>query len=174
MADENSKTNAAISKWVESKKKAMDQLDASDKNYYFLKLPSDYFNWPSIRLIQASGVDIAFTCYLKMLVLSIPTKGYLRFSLKVPYNAKLLSSILFNTFDHEEVIDQLLNDWITYGLVDRGEDATLYMTELPQLLTSQSYQAREQEKRRKNKKDKMFEDEEHVEYNPNLDDKDDE
>lgn len=172
MAEDNSKTNANVSKWVEQKKKLLEQLESSDKNYYFLMLPSDYFNRPNIRFILASGVDIAFTLYMKMLLFSIPTKGYLRFSIKVPYNAKLLSSILFNRFEYEEVINGLLDDWITYGIIERKDDGTIYMVELPELLVSQSYQAHEQQKRRKNKKEKesMYEDEQHVEYDPNLED----
>ena len=32
--------------WAASKRKAREELEANENNYYFLKLPADYFNRP--------------------------------------------------------------------------------------------------------------------------------
>lgn len=174
MSETNEKTSG-LAKWCNFKKKCVDQVLEADKNYYFLKMPADYFDRPNARYILASAVDIAFTLYMKLMVLAIPTKGYLRFSATKPYNAKLLAFMVFNSMKLEQVIDDLLSDWITMGIIERMEDGTLFIPEVPELLVAQTKQAKKQANYRENKNGKKYEnDDAPVEYIEGLDEDEDE
>lgn len=160
--------------WAASKRKAREELEANENNYYFLKLPADYFNRPYSKLILKSG-DAAFTLYLRLMVESIPTKGKLRFSSKTPYSARLLARVLYSnvTEETEKFVDDCLAEWIEFGIIERYDDGTLFIEEVPELLISQSANAKRVQEQRKSKKDsnKMYaeKDEEPV-YDESLED----
>lgn len=166
-----SETNetSGVAKWCNFKKKCIDQVLEEDKKFYFLKVPADYFDHPNARYILASGVDIAFTLYMKMMMLATPTKGYLRFSISKPYNAKLLAFMLFNAVKLEPIIYELISDWITMGIIERLDDGTLFLPEVPELMVSQTKNAKKQENYRKKKGKKYENDDAPVEYIEGLD-----
>ena len=63
----------------------------SEKRYYWLKLPKDFFKRHDVRIIEAmpNGKDYILF-YLKLLCESIDHEGNLRFSDQIPYNEEML------------------------------------------------------------------------------------
>ena len=67
----------------------------SDKKYYWLKLPKDFFKRHDIKYIESlpDGHRIVLV-YLQLMVESIDHEGELRFSPKIPYSYEMLASVL--------------------------------------------------------------------------------
>ena len=67
----------------------------SDKKYYWLRLPKDFFKRHDIKYIESlpEGHRIVLV-YLQLMVESIDHEGELRFSPKIPYTFEMLASIL--------------------------------------------------------------------------------
>ena len=67
----------------------------SDKKYYWLKLPKDFFKRHDIKYIESlpDGHRIVLV-YLQLMVESIDHDGELRFSPKIPYSEEMLASVL--------------------------------------------------------------------------------
>jgi predicted phage replisome organizer len=67
----------------------------SEKKYYWLKLPRDFFKRHDIKYIESlpDGHEIVLV-YLQLMLESIDHDGELRFSPKIPYSEEMLASVL--------------------------------------------------------------------------------
>lgn len=116
------------------------------KRYYWLKLKEGFFKRHDLRIIEAmpNGKDYVLF-YLKMLCESISHEGALRFSKDIPYTDEMLATITNTNVDMVKTAMELLKQ---LGLVIVREDGTIFMTELPAMIGSETGMAKYMRERR--------------------------
>jgi len=120
------------------------------KRFYWLKLDRNFFKRHDIRIIEAldNGKGKEYVLfYLKMLVESIDHDGALRFSQAIPYDEQMLS-VVTNT--DLEIVRQAIDIFKRYGLMEIDEDKTIFMTELPNMVGSETDSAIRKRRQREN------------------------
>ena len=120
------------------------------KRFYWLKLDRNFFKRHDIRIIEAldhgKGKEYVLF-YLKLLVESIDHDGALRFSQAIPYDEQMLS-VVTNT--DQEIVRQAIDIFKRYGLMEIDEDKTIFMTELPNMVGSETDSAIRKRRQREN------------------------
>ena len=67
----------------------------TQKKYYWLKLPKDFFRRHDIRILESmKGGKQLVLIYIKLMTESIPHDGRLRFSEEIPYTSEMLATVL--------------------------------------------------------------------------------
>ena len=115
---------------------------ATEKKYYWLKLKEDFFEEDTIAWLeeQQNGKEYALF-YLKLCLKSLKTNGVLIRNvgqLIVPYDTKKLAEITNTDFDTAVVAMELLRK---IGLVEVLENGEIYMTQLSQMVGSETSKA---------------------------------
>ena len=87
--------------------------------------------------------------YMKMLCESVDHEGNLRFSEKIPYTPEMLATITNTNVDVVKTAMDLLKE---LGLLEVKEDETIFMTELPEMVGSETGMAQYMRDKRKNQK----------------------
>ena len=130
----------------------------SEKRYYWLKLPKDYFKRHDIKFIKTlpNGRDIALF-YIELMAESVDHDGSLRFSPGIPYSNEMLASVTDTPVDIVDVSMKTLKD---LGLVEISEDGTIIIPKVIKMIGSASDtdEARRQRRcreRKKEERDKM-------------------
>src|SRR6056297_2903391 len=102
------------------------------KKYYWLKLQKDFFKRHDVKVIESmeNGKEYVIF-YLKLLVESLSHEGYLRFSDRIPYNDKMLSSVTNTNID---VVKQAVKLFSELSMMELLDDGTIYMTEVQNML----------------------------------------
>ena len=115
----------------------------SEKRYYWLKLPKDFFKRHDIKYIESlpDGRDIAYF-YLKLMTESIDHDGELRFSPELPYSNEMLASV---TDTPIEIVKTSLEILEELKLVKISEDGTIV---LEKVKTMVGYETKWAEKKR--------------------------
>lgn len=118
----------------------------SDKKYYWLKLKEDFFKRHDIQIIEnmPHGKDILIF-YLKLLCESLDHDGCLRFSDKVPYTEKMLSTI---TCTDEEITKKAIETLCELQMMQVLDDGTILMTKMHDMTGSETYWAGQKRKQR--------------------------
>ena len=121
----------------------------SEKSYYWLKLPKDFFKRHDIKYIMSlpEGEHIVLF-YLQLMVESIDHDGELRFSPNIPYTDKMLASV---TNTDIEVVKASLEVLKELELVKVSEDGTIV---LDKVKTMTGYETKWAEKKRKYREQK--------------------
>ena len=106
----------------------------SEKKYYWLKLPRDYFKRHDIRYIKTlpSGRDIAFF-YIELMAESVDHDGSLRFSPEIPYSNDMLAVI---TETPIEIVENSMKVLKNLGLVEISEDGTIVLPKVEKMIGS--------------------------------------
>ena len=128
---------------------------AKDKKYYWLKLKEDFFEEDTINWIeeQENGKDYCLF-YLKLCLKSLKTNGTLIRNvgtMLVPYDAKQLGKITNTDIDTVRVAMELFKN---IGLVEILENGEIYLTQLENMVGSETSKA--QLMRNKRAKDKKL------------------
>lgn len=120
----------------------------SDKKYYWLKLKEDFFKRHDIQIIEGmtNGKDILIF-YLKLLCESLDHDGCLRFSDKVPYSEKMLSTI---TSTDEEITHKAIEILCDLQMMEILDDGTILMTKMHDMTGSESFWAEKKRQQRQN------------------------
>ena len=115
----------------------------SDKKYYWLKLPKDFFKRHDIVYICSlpNGQMIVFF-YLKLMVESIDHDGELRFSEDIPYSDEMLASITTTDIETVKTSMKVLGD---LGLAVRSDDGTIILKKVKNMV---GYETKWAEKKR--------------------------
>ena len=102
-------------------------------------MPKDFFKRHDTRIIEGSecGKDILLF-YIKLLCESLDHEGRLRYSDKMPYTSQMLATITNTDVDVVEKAMDLLKG---LGLVEILEDETIFMSKVPCMTGSETYQA---------------------------------
>lgn len=116
----------------------------ADKKYYWLKLPGDFFARPSTLMLMSVGDD-KFSIYMQMLTMAINTDCKLMYTANTPYTAETLSMLLRRS---KECIKSTIDALIELELLEVLEDGAFYLTELPDMIGSESTSAERQRKSR--------------------------
>lgn len=107
--------------------------------FFWLKLQDDFFDEPTIRWIekQPKGKEYAYY-YLKLCVKSLKTNGVLIQkvgNLLIPYDEVALSDLTFTDIDTVRIATGL---FIKIGLIQKLDNGALYMSQVENLIGSQS------------------------------------
>lgn len=116
------------------------------KRYYWLKLPKGFFKRHDIRIIEGmpNGTEYCLF-YMKLLCESIDHEGNLRFSDEIPYTPEMLAIITNTNVDVARSALELLRQ---LKLMEVKEDDTIFMTELPEMVGSETGMAQYMRERR--------------------------
>ena len=130
----------------------------SEKRYYWLKLPRDFFKRHDIKFIKTlpNGHEIAFF-YLELMAESVDHDGQLRFSPELPYSEGMLAALTDTSI---EIVNEAMKVLREFGLVKISEDGTIVLPKVVKMIDSASDtdEARRQRRCRERKKaerDKM-------------------
>ena len=121
----------------------------AEKRYYWLKLHKDFFKRHEIRIIEdmPNGKDYILF-YLKLLVESVTHEGNLRFSDSIPYNEQMLATITNTNID---VVKAAMEIFIQLQMIEVLDDQTVFMTEVANMIGSETDAAERMRKSRQKK-----------------------
>lgn len=127
---------------------------SKNKKYYWLKLKEDFFEEDTINWIeeQENGKDYCLF-YLKLCLKSLKTNGTLIRNvgtMLVPYDAKQLGKITNTDIDTVRVAMELFKK---IGLVEVLENGEIYLTQLENMVGSETSKAQLMRKKRAKDKD---------------------
>lgn len=121
-----------------------------DKRYYWLKLGRGFFKRHDIKIIEAMPKGKEYVLfYMKMLCESVDHEGNLRFSERIPYTPEMLATI---TNTDVEIVGSAMEVFKELGLLEVKEDETIFMSELPSMIGSETGMAQYMRDRRKKQK----------------------
>ena len=128
----------------------------SDKKYYWLKLPKDFFKRHDIKYIESlpDGHRIILV-YLQLMVESIDHEGELRFSPKIPYSYEMLASVLGVDVDVLKKSMKVLED---LELVRKSKNGTIIIEKVKNMVGFETEWARKKKEYRERLKQGQTED----------------
>lgn len=104
--------------------------------FYWLKLKRDFFKRHDITILESmpNGKEYSLF-YLKLMLESIDHEGMLRFSEQIPYNEQMLAAITNTNVDTVRSAIKVLEQLKLLEILD---DATIYMTEVENMIGSET------------------------------------
>lgn len=119
------------------------------KKYYWLKLKRDFFKRHDIRIVEnmPNGKDYILF-YLKLLCESVDHEGNLRFSERVPYSVEMLSTL---TNTNVDIVRSAIQIFTELEMMETLDDGTIFMSELQNLLGSETEWAEKKRLYRQNR-----------------------
>ncbi len=119
------------------------------KKFYWLKLKEDFFDDLTIKMIEEMENGIYYTNFLMKLYLkSLKTEGKLLFRDTIPYDEKMLSVLTGVNID---TVRTALKIFLEFGMVERWDDGTLYISEVQTMIGNETESARRVRKHREEK-----------------------
>lgn len=108
----------------------------SIKRFYWLKLKEDFFSETYVKALRRlpQGDSLAIV-YLKMQLKSLKTEGIIKYQGLLPDSIAELAMALD---EDENVVRLAVEALIKFGVVERWDDETLYMSAMQQLIGSES------------------------------------
>lgn len=108
----------------------------SNKRFYWLKLKEDFFGETYIKALRRlpQGDSLAIV-YLKMQLNSLKTEGIIKYQRLLPDS---ISELAMALDEDEHVVRLAVEALIRFGVVERWDDETLYMSAMQQLIGSES------------------------------------
>ena len=106
------------------------------KRFYWLKLKEDFFDEKYIKALRRlpQGDSLAIV-YLKMQLNSLKTEGIIKYEGILPDSIAELAMALD---EDEQVVRLAVEALVRFGVVERWDDETLYMSAMQQLIGSES------------------------------------
>ena len=128
----------------------------SDKKYYWLKLPKDFFKRHDVKYIESlpEGHRIILV-YLQLMVESIDHEGELRFSPKISYTDEMLASVLGIEVDVLKMSMKVLKD---LELVKVSKNGTIILEKVKNMVGFETEWARKKKEYRDRLKQGQTED----------------
>ncbi|MDD2384634.1 MAG: phage replisome organizer N-terminal domain-containing protein [Sulfurospirillaceae bacterium] len=116
------------------------------KKYYWLKLQDNFFDREEIKIIEATknGKDYIIF-YLKLILKSIRTEGFLVFRDTIPYSPEMLATITNTNID---TVNIAVDMFIKLKLMERWREGVLYMNETQLMIGSETDAAERKRKQR--------------------------
>ena len=121
-----------------------------EKKYYWLKLHKDFFKQKEIkRLRRIAGGDVYTIIYLKMLLQSLETDGYLYYD---GYYDSFESELADDIDEDEENVKVVISYLLSKGLMEEREDDSYLLTKCSEMTGSETHSAQRMRRmRNKNK-----------------------
>lgn len=109
------------------------------KRYFWLKLKEDFFDEKYIKALRRlpQGDSLAIV-YLKMQLKSLKTEGIIKYEGILPDS---LAELAMALDEDENVVKLAVEALVRFGVVERWDDETLYMSAMQQLIGSESESA---------------------------------
>lgn len=119
---------------------------ANGKRFYWLKLKEDFFDEKYIKALRRlpQGDSLAIV-YLKMQLKSLKTEGIIKYEGVLPDS---ISELALALGENENVVRLAVEALVRFGVVERWDDETLYMSAMQQLIGSESDSAERVRKHR--------------------------
>lgn len=107
---------------------------AESKTYYYLKLKENFFDSDEIKLLESMDNGYLYSnILLKMYLKSLKGQGMLIFKDYIPYNAKMLSTIVNHNVD---VVEKALQIFQQLGLIEILDNGAIFMLDIQQFIGS--------------------------------------
>lgn len=118
----------------------------SDKKFYWLMMPKEFFKRHDIRIIESTpdGHEIILF-YLKLMLESIDHNGELRFSEDIPYNPEMLATI---TDTDIEIVHKSIKVLEAFKLLEELDNGTYILPKVMSMIKSASDTAEARRQRR--------------------------
>ena len=124
---------------------------STNKKYYWLKLPKDFFRRHDIRIIESmDGGRETLLIYLKLMTESIPHDGRLRFSEEIPYTPEMLATVLG---DDKDMVVKAMDLLKKFHLLRHESDRTIVLPEVPKMMGCETAAASRMRKHRSSQSD---------------------
>lgn len=132
---------------------------ASKSNYYYLKIKENFFDSEDMKLLESMTNGYLYSNILmKMYLLSLKNNGKLMYKDKIPYNAKMLSTILNHNID---ILEKAINIFQELNLIEILDTGAIFMLDIQNYIGKSSDEAdrkREYRNRIETERQKVIED----------------
>lgn len=117
--------------------------------YYWLKIKKDFYKRHDIKVIESmpNGVEYIWF-YLKLMMESVDHEGLLRFNEYIPYDDRMLSTILNTNID---IVRGAMKVFHELNMIEILDDQTIYIDTVAKMIGSESESAERVRKHREKK-----------------------
>lgn len=117
--------------------------------YYWLKIKKDFYKRHDIKVIESmpNGVEYIWF-YLKLMMESVDHEGLLRFNEYIPYDDRMLSTILNTNID---IVRGAMKVFHELNMIEIMDDQTIYIDTVAKMIGSESESAERVRKHREKK-----------------------
>ena len=124
-------------------------LKGENMKYYWLKIKKDFYKRHDIKVIESmpNGVEYIWF-YLKLMMESVDHEGLLRFNEYIPYDDRMLSTILNTNID---IVRGAMKVFHELNMIDILDDQTIYIDTVAKMIGSESDSAERVRKHREKK-----------------------
>lgn len=127
--------------------------ETNEKNYYFLKLPENFFRDKEIKKMRKlPGGEVLTNIYLKLMLLSLTNAGVLMYE---GIEDTIEDELALEIDEDADTIKMLLIYLARVNLIEQ-HDNMLMMTQVPELTIKETDAARRQRKHRASQKAKLL------------------
>lgn len=129
---------------------------ADNTKYYYLKIKENFFDSEDMKLLESMDNGYLYSNILmKMYLLSLKNGGKLMYKDKIPYNSKMLSTILNHNVD---VLDKAIEIFKELKLIEILDSGAIFMLDIQNFIGKSSDEAdRKREYRNRIESDKKEE-----------------
>lgn len=112
---------------------------ADRTKYYYLKIKENFFDSEDMKLLESMDNGYLYSNILmKMYLLSLKNGGKLMYKDKIPYNSKMLSTILNHNVD---VLDKAIEVFKELNLIDILDSGAIFMLDIQNYIGKSSDEA---------------------------------
>lgn len=112
---------------------------ANKSSYYYLKIKENFFDTEDMKLLESMDNGYQYSNILmKMYLLSLKNGGKLMYKDKIPYNSKMLSTILNHNID---ILDKAINIFKKLNLIEVMDTGAIFMIDIQNFIGKSSDEA---------------------------------
>nr|DAK95065.1 MAG TPA: DnaD like replication protein [Caudoviricetes sp.] len=112
---------------------------ANKSSYYYLKIKENFFDTEDMKLLENMDNGYQYSNILmKMYLLSLKNGGKLMYKDKIPYNSKMLSTILNHNID---ILDKAINIFKELNLIEVMDTGAIFMIDIQNFIGKSSDEA---------------------------------
>src|SRR5690554_2126783 len=124
-------------------------MNRTNKRFYWLKLPDDFFDRNDIKIIESQKNGEKYVLfYLKLLTAAIEHTGKLRFNESIPFTEEMLATVTNTDID---VVRSSMKLFQNLDLIEIDDEKTIHMIEVPKMIGSETAAAKRVRKHRAKK-----------------------
>ena len=112
---------------------------ADKAKYYYLKIKENFYDTEDMKLLESLDNGYLYSNILmKMYLLSLKNGGKLMYKDKIPYNSKMLSTILNHNVD---ILDKAINIFKELNLIEILDSGAIFMLDIQNYIGKSSDEA---------------------------------
>lgn len=110
------------------------KVKMADKGYYYLKLKENFFDGDEMKILESMENGYLYSnILLKLYLKAIKNEGKLVFNEYIPYDVKMLATIVGHNVD---VVEKAIKIFQTMHLIEILDNGTIYMMNMQQMIGS--------------------------------------